>query len=152
MLLQRVMRYVYEGVCRIKPSGSADLKSVKHLLGAAHYFQLDGLKRKCEIMLSKNLSMDNCVSIYKSAKVGSLSCNRSLQIGDLFSMQYFYLLAEHLLRLPERYRFYIFFHYLSQGLQICYGKKIGVIYPYMSYFQILLYYLFLGHKFRLINV
>ena len=63
------MRYVYEGFCISKITSSMELKSVKRLLGAAHYFQLEGLKRKCEILLSKNLSLDNCLSVYKAAKV-----------------------------------------------------------------------------------
>lgn len=60
------MRYVYEGNAALK---SSEYKSAKNLLGAAHYFQLEGLKRKCEIFLSKNLSVENCVSVYKAAKV-----------------------------------------------------------------------------------
>ena len=81
------MRYVYEGVCLIKSSSSTELKAAKRLLGASHYFQLDGLKRKCEIHLSKNLSIDNCVSVYKAAKV-SVWCQR---IG-LFISYHFFLL------------------------------------------------------------
>jgi len=63
------MRYVYEGYDCTQLTKQTDVKGIKHLLGAAHYFQIDGLKRKCEIFLSKNLSLDDCISVYKTAKV-----------------------------------------------------------------------------------
>ena len=65
-LLQSVIRYVYESKTTLT---TADHRATRNLLGAAHYFQLDALKRKCEIFLSKNLSQENCVSVYKAAKV-----------------------------------------------------------------------------------
>lgn len=62
------MRYLYGGVNDVKLD-TTDHRSARNLLGAAHYFQLEGLKRKCEIVLSKILNADNCVAIYKAAKV-----------------------------------------------------------------------------------
>jgi len=63
------MRYLYGEVNRTLLDG-IDQKTARNLLGAAHYFQLDGLQRICEIVLSKALTTENCVSIYKTAKVG----------------------------------------------------------------------------------
>ncbi|XP_067946441.1 ankyrin repeat and BTB/POZ domain-containing protein 2-like isoform X2 [Watersipora subatra] len=84
---ERVIHYIYEGKCISKISNSSDFKSVKRLLGAAHYFQLESLKRNCEILLSKSLSVDNCLSVYKVAKIHS--CSDLLEICEAYLLQNF---------------------------------------------------------------
>lgn len=39
------------------------------LLSAAKFFQLEALQRHCEIICSKNITIETCVDIYKHAKV-----------------------------------------------------------------------------------
>lgn len=43
--------------------------SVLQLLSAAKFFQLEALQRHCEIICSKNITIETCVDIYKHAKV-----------------------------------------------------------------------------------
>uniref|UniRef100_A0A3B4DLV4 ABTB2/3 histone-like domain-containing protein n=1 Tax=Pygocentrus nattereri TaxID=42514 RepID=A0A3B4DLV4_PYGNA len=42
---------------------------VMELLSAAKFFQLEALQRHCEIICSKNITIDTCVDIYKHARV-----------------------------------------------------------------------------------
>ena len=39
------------------------------LLGAANFFLLEGLQRYCEQLCARRLNFDNCMSIYKHARV-----------------------------------------------------------------------------------
>lgn len=43
--------------------------SPPQLLSAARFFQLEALQRHCEIICSKNITIETCVDIYKHAKV-----------------------------------------------------------------------------------
>uniref|UniRef100_A0A3Q2CYU4 Ankyrin repeat and BTB (POZ) domain containing 2a n=1 Tax=Cyprinodon variegatus TaxID=28743 RepID=A0A3Q2CYU4_CYPVA len=65
LLLQMVMRSLYCG-------GTDGLKilpaEAKKLLPVAFFFQLRGLQRCCEVMLSQSLTLDNAVSVYQTAK------------------------------------------------------------------------------------
>ncbi|XP_038130252.1 ankyrin repeat and BTB/POZ domain-containing protein 2-like [Cyprinodon tularosa] len=62
---QMVMRSLYCG-------GTDGLKilpaEAKKLLPVAFFFQLRGLQRCCEVMLSQSLTLDNAVSVYQTAK------------------------------------------------------------------------------------
>ena len=42
------------------------------LLGAANFFLLDGLQHHCERLCAGKVTFDNCINIYKQAKVGAL--------------------------------------------------------------------------------
>lgn len=38
-------------------------------MAAAHFFMIDGLLRLCEILCINKISLENCVALYKHAKV-----------------------------------------------------------------------------------
>ncbi|XP_068117584.1 ankyrin repeat and BTB/POZ domain-containing protein 2 isoform X2 [Hyperolius riggenbachi] len=67
---QMMMQYLYYGGTEsIQVPGSAILE----LLSAASHFQLHGLQRHCEIICSQGTDIDNCVSVYKYAKIHNAS-------------------------------------------------------------------------------
>lgn len=49
--------------------GCMTLFFLLQLLSAASLFQLGALQRHCELICSQHISLDNAVSIYKTAKV-----------------------------------------------------------------------------------
>ena len=61
-----MMQYLYHGGVRGLAVAAED---VLELLGAAHFFMLDGLQRHCEVLCSQRLTPASCTSIYKHAKV-----------------------------------------------------------------------------------
>ncbi|XP_040184031.1 ankyrin repeat and BTB/POZ domain-containing protein 2 [Rana temporaria] len=65
-IFQMIMQYLYFGGTE---SIQVPMSAVLELLSAASHFQLDALQRHCEILCSQNIDTDNCVSIYKYAKV-----------------------------------------------------------------------------------
>lgn len=56
------MRQYFSGV-------NVRLYFLLQLLSAASLFQLEVLQRHCELICSQHISLDNAVSIYKTAKV-----------------------------------------------------------------------------------
>lgn len=63
-----VMHYLYKGGCENLDVNQND---VLELMAAANFFQLDGLLRFCESRCSTLVDLDNIVSMYIHAKVGS---------------------------------------------------------------------------------
>ncbi|XP_026858020.1 ankyrin repeat and BTB/POZ domain-containing protein BTBD11-A isoform X2 [Electrophorus electricus] len=64
-IFQLVMQYLY---CGGTESLHIRNTEVMELLSAAKFFQLEALQRHCEIICSKNITIDTCVDIYKHAK------------------------------------------------------------------------------------
>ncbi|XP_066524453.1 ankyrin repeat and BTB/POZ domain-containing protein 3-A isoform X1 [Hoplias malabaricus] len=64
-IFQLVMQYLYCGGTETLHIRNTE---VMELLSAAKFFQLDALQRHCEIICSKNITIDTCVDIYKHAK------------------------------------------------------------------------------------
>ncbi|KAM9302406.1 ankyrin repeat and BTB/POZ domain-containing protein 2 [Gastrophryne carolinensis] len=67
-VFQMMMQYLY---CGGTESIQVPTSIILELLSAASHFQLDALQRHCEILCSQAISIDNCVSIYKYAKIHS---------------------------------------------------------------------------------
>ena len=65
-VFQYMMQYLYHGGVRSLDIAGED---VLELMGAAHFFMLDGLQRHCEVLCSQTLTPATCTSIYKHAKV-----------------------------------------------------------------------------------
>uniref|UniRef100_A0A4W4GKY5 BTB (POZ) domain containing 11a n=1 Tax=Electrophorus electricus TaxID=8005 RepID=A0A4W4GKY5_ELEEL len=65
LLFTLVMQYLY---CGGTESLHIRNTEVMELLSAAKFFQLEALQRHCEIICSKNITIDTCVDIYKHAK------------------------------------------------------------------------------------
>ncbi|KAM3918163.1 ankyrin repeat and BTB/POZ domain-containing protein 2 [Leptodactylus fuscus] len=65
-VFQAMMQYLYYGGTETIQVPTA---SILELLSAASHFQLEALQRHCEIICSQNIDQDNCVSIYKYAKI-----------------------------------------------------------------------------------
>ncbi|KAM6960971.1 ankyrin repeat and BTB/POZ domain-containing protein 2 [Aplochiton taeniatus] len=65
-VFQMMMSYLYCGGTASLKTNVADLLE---LLSAASLFQLGALQRHCELICSKNIDLDNAVSIYRTAKV-----------------------------------------------------------------------------------
>ncbi|KAM4617295.1 ankyrin repeat and BTB/POZ domain-containing protein 2 [Discoglossus pictus] len=65
-VFQMLMQYLYYGGTE---SIQVPTAAILELLAAASQFQLDALQRHCEIICSQIINSDNCVSIYKYAKV-----------------------------------------------------------------------------------
>ncbi|CAJ0928030.1 unnamed protein product [Ranitomeya imitator] len=65
-VFQMMMQYLYYGGTETIQVPTA---SILELLSAASHFQLDALQRHCEIVCSQSIGRDNCVSIYKYAKI-----------------------------------------------------------------------------------
>ncbi|XP_073397893.1 ankyrin repeat and BTB/POZ domain-containing protein 2 isoform X2 [Dendrobates tinctorius] len=65
-VFQMMMQYLYYGGTETIQVPTA---SILELLSAASHFQLEALQRHCEIVCSQNIGQDNCVSIYKYAKI-----------------------------------------------------------------------------------
>ena len=63
---QYIMKFLYNGGPAAIEFNPAD---ILELMGAANFFLLEGLQRHCEILCAKRLNFDNCMSIYKHAKV-----------------------------------------------------------------------------------
>ncbi|KAG8547158.1 hypothetical protein GDO81_028966 [Engystomops pustulosus] len=61
-----MMQYLYYGGTEAIEVPTA---SILELLSAASHFQLEALQRHCEIICSQNIDQDNCVNIYKYAKI-----------------------------------------------------------------------------------
>ncbi|KAL7882633.1 hypothetical protein SRHO_G00002910 [Serrasalmus rhombeus] len=64
-IFQLVMQYLY---CGGTESLHIRNTEVMELLSAAKFFQLEALQRHCEIICSKNITIDTCVDIYKHAR------------------------------------------------------------------------------------
>ncbi|XP_053506295.1 ankyrin repeat and BTB/POZ domain-containing protein 3-A isoform X1 [Ictalurus furcatus] len=64
-IFQLVMQYLY---CGGTESLHIRNTEVMELLSAAKFFQLEALQRHCEIICSKNITIETCVDIYKHAK------------------------------------------------------------------------------------
>ncbi|KAK3517775.1 hypothetical protein QTP70_018344 [Hemibagrus guttatus] len=64
-IFQLVMQYLY---CGGTESLHIRNTEVMELLSAARFFQLEALQRHCEIICSKNITIETCVDIYKHAK------------------------------------------------------------------------------------
>uniref|UniRef100_A0AAR2L2X4 ABTB2/3 histone-like domain-containing protein n=1 Tax=Pygocentrus nattereri TaxID=42514 RepID=A0AAR2L2X4_PYGNA len=65
LLFTLVMQYLY---CGGTESLHIRNTEVMELLSAAKFFQLEALQRHCEIICSKNITIDTCVDIYKHAR------------------------------------------------------------------------------------
>ncbi|KAG9473200.1 hypothetical protein GDO78_022902 [Eleutherodactylus coqui] len=65
-VFQMMMQYLYYGGTETIQVPTA---SILELLSAASHFQLEALQRHCEIICAQNIDRDNCVSIYKYAKI-----------------------------------------------------------------------------------
>ncbi|XP_056383644.1 ankyrin repeat and BTB/POZ domain-containing protein 2 isoform X1 [Hyla sarda] len=65
-VFQMIMQYLYYGGTE---TIHVPTQSILELLSAASHFQLEALQRHCEIICSHNIDQDNCVSIYKYAKI-----------------------------------------------------------------------------------
>ncbi|XP_071975181.1 ankyrin repeat and BTB/POZ domain-containing protein 2 isoform X2 [Engystomops pustulosus] len=65
-VFQMMMQYLYYGGTEAIEVPTA---SILELLSAASHFQLEALQRHCEIICSQNIDQDNCVNIYKYAKI-----------------------------------------------------------------------------------
>ncbi|XP_063073524.1 ankyrin repeat and BTB/POZ domain-containing protein 3-A isoform X2 [Engraulis encrasicolus] len=64
-IFQLVMQYLY---CGGTESLHIRNTEIMELLSAAKFFQLEALQRHCEIICSKNITIETCVDIYKHAK------------------------------------------------------------------------------------
>ncbi|KAG9280283.1 ankyrin repeat and BTB/POZ domain-containing protein BTBD11-A isoform X1, partial [Astyanax mexicanus] len=64
-IFQLVMQYLY---CGGTESLHIRNTEVMELLSAAKFFQLEALQRHCEIICSKNITIETCVEIYKHTK------------------------------------------------------------------------------------
>ncbi|XP_063810623.1 ankyrin repeat and BTB/POZ domain-containing protein 2 isoform X2 [Pseudophryne corroboree] len=65
-VFQMLMQYLYYGGTE---SIRVPTAAILELLSAASHFQLNALQRHCETICSQNIDTDNCVSIYKYAKI-----------------------------------------------------------------------------------
>uniref|UniRef100_A0AAX7VMA7 BTB domain-containing protein n=1 Tax=Astatotilapia calliptera TaxID=8154 RepID=A0AAX7VMA7_ASTCA len=73
--VQMMMSYLY---CGGTESLKKKVSDLLELLSAASLFQLGALQRHCELICSQHISLDNAVSIYKTAKV-----NGSVELSSL---------------------------------------------------------------------
>ncbi|XP_067906323.1 ankyrin repeat and BTB/POZ domain-containing protein 3-B isoform X2 [Heterodontus francisci] len=64
-IFKLVMRYLYYGGTETLQIRNSD---ILELLSAAKFFQLEALQRHCELVCTKNISIDNCVEMYNHAK------------------------------------------------------------------------------------
>uniref|UniRef100_A0A3B4GBC8 Ankyrin repeat and BTB/POZ domain-containing protein 2 n=1 Tax=Pundamilia nyererei TaxID=303518 RepID=A0A3B4GBC8_9CICH len=76
-IFQMMMSYLYCGGTESLKKKVSDLLELQ-LLSAASLFQLGALQRHCELICSQHISLDNAVSIYKTAKV-----NGSVELSSL---------------------------------------------------------------------
>ncbi|XP_035763061.1 ankyrin repeat and BTB/POZ domain-containing protein 2 [Neolamprologus brichardi] len=74
-IFQMMMSYLY---CGGTESLKKKVSDLLELLSAASLFQLGALQRHCELICSQHISLDNAVSIYKTAKV-----NGSVELSSL---------------------------------------------------------------------
>ena len=72
------MHFLYKGGCQQLSVGQTD---VLELMAAANFFQLDRLLRFCESRCAKLVDLDNIVSMYIHAKVGTNAQSRSFKFG-----------------------------------------------------------------------
>ncbi|XP_043938782.1 ankyrin repeat and BTB/POZ domain-containing protein 2 [Protopterus annectens] len=65
-IFQLMMQYLYFGGTESIEIPTAD---VLELLSAASLFQLDALQKHCEVICSQNVGTDNCVTVYRYARI-----------------------------------------------------------------------------------
>ncbi|XP_006642520.1 ankyrin repeat and BTB/POZ domain-containing protein 2 [Lepisosteus oculatus] len=69
-IFEMMMKYLY---CGGAESLLVPVSDVLELLSAASLFQLPALQRHCEVICCQNITLENAVSIYRSAKVHSIT-------------------------------------------------------------------------------
>ncbi|XP_074647507.1 ankyrin repeat and BTB/POZ domain-containing protein 2-like [Tubulanus polymorphus] len=65
-IFELIMQYLYKGCMKMPTIASTDLLEV---MAAAHFFMLNPLIRHCEVVCAKNLTIANCITYYRHAKL-----------------------------------------------------------------------------------